>query len=219
MPAVPARRGPAEPLWGHRLGRQLLRLEQNSPSLLPPLACEHPLAPRSHLLLSRAWPPLTTSVSPGWQGGLGQGVRSRGAACSERAQPVLVSPGSTVLAPATTRARPDRQLSYHGPEGKQGQRKGKAPLSSIPSFNLITLSSLCGCTDDDGAHVLPPPAAGYLLTQAMVKWWWWGFRGSCTNWCCFSSWVQLISVPLLLACSDSCISAEVQSVAGFDVFC
>lgn len=77
----------------------------------PPLACEHPLAPRSHLLLSRAWPPLTTSVSPGWQGRLGQGVRSWGAACSERAQPVLVSPGSTVLAPATL-ARQAAELSW-----------------------------------------------------------------------------------------------------------
>ena len=45
------------------------------------------------------------------------------------------------------------------------------------------------------------------------------FRGSCTNWCHFSSWVQVISVPLLLTSSDGCISAEVQSVAGFDVFC
>lgn len=39
------------------------------------------------------------------------------------------------------------------------------------------------------------------------------------NWCCFSSWVQMISVPLLLTCSGGCIPVEVQSVDGFDVFC
>lgn len=74
------------------------------------------------------------------------------------------------------------------------------------------------CTDDDGARVLPP------LEQACCSYRPWqsgggGFRGSCTNQCHFSSWIQPISLPLLLTCSGGCVSAEGRSVAGFDVFC
>lgn len=39
-----------------------------------PIFSPHPL-PRSHLLQSRARPPLSTSVSPGWQGVFSQGER------------------------------------------------------------------------------------------------------------------------------------------------
>lgn len=62
--------GAAEPPLPHRLQRQLSSLEQGVP-----IAPSHPvLAPRSQLPLSRAQPPLTTAVFPGWSWpGRGQG--------------------------------------------------------------------------------------------------------------------------------------------------
>lgn len=101
----------------------------------PLLACEHLLAPslaeQSMATTERFGVPLARAL----------GVRTRGAAGSACAQPVLVSQGSAVPAPVTAQAQIDGQLSYHRPEGKQGQREGKAPLSSIPSSILQTTSS------------------------------------------------------------------------------
>ena len=141
------------------------------------------------------------------------GVRTRGAAGSERAQPVVVA---LVTAPAWL----ERRLSYHGPEGQAGAKRGES-TSFIhpvlhPSNCFFSERAESAMVTVEHVSFLPLEQAGCSHRQQRSGG---GLRGSCTNRCHFCSWVQLISVPLLLACSDGCVSAEVQSVAGFDVFC
>lgn len=133
--------GLQSPCWGTRWDGSSRGWSKIPHRSFPPPACEQLVAPRSHLLLSRAQPLLTTLVSPGWQSGVGQSTGSEEQGSRRQRTSQLVSQGNAAPAPVSAQAWPDGQLSYHGPEGKQGQGEGKAPLSSIPSSFLQTIYS------------------------------------------------------------------------------